>query len=250
MASKKENVTTLVTEPIVETTEVVEDRNTLLDFWNKNSRLIIPFLVGLAIGIAAFFAYKFLYKAPREVEANEAAFPAENLFAKMTGAGFSKDSAKIALDGGTLDGAKITGFLAIINKYGSTAAGNRATYDAGATYLHTGEYEKAVKYLKDFSSNGAYQTEIKKYTMLGHAYAELKKNDEAFDAYKKAASVNKKDENFTADALMVAGNFATKIGKNKEAIEFFTEARDEYPNFPAVSNGDVDKYLAKLGVTK
>ena len=202
------------------------------------------------IGASAFLAYKFLYKAPREVEANEAAFPAENLFAKMTGAGFSKDSAKIALDGGTLDGAKITGFLAIINKYGSTAAGNRATYDAGATYLHTGEYEKAVKYLKDFSSNGAYQTEIKKYTMLGHAYAELKKNDEAFDAYKKAASVNKKDENFTADALMVAGNFATKIGKNKEAIEFFTEARDEYPNFPAVSNGDVDKYLAKLGVTK
>ena len=86
--------------------------------------------------------------------------------------------------------------------------------------------------------------------MLGHAYAELNKNDDALDAYKKAANVNKQDENFTADALMVAGNFANKIGKTKEAIEFFTEARNEYPNFPAVSNGDVDKYLAKLGVTK
>ena len=36
--------------------------------------------------------------------------------------------------------------------------------------------------------------EIKRQTMLGHAYAELKKNDDAMAAYAKATTVNKKDE--------------------------------------------------------
>ena len=250
MASKKENVTTLVTEPIVETTEVVEERNTLLNFWTKNRKLITSALIGFCIGVALFLAYKFLYKAPREIEANEAIFPAENLFGKMDKTGFGKDSANIALNGGTLDGMKVVGLLSIINKYGSTKSGNRASYLAGATYLHIKEYDKAIKCLNDYSLGDVYQTMIGKYKMLGLAYSELKKNDDALDAFKKATNVNKKDENFTADALMTAGAFAIKIGKSKEAIEFFTEARDEYPNFPAVSNGDVDKYLAKLGVTK
>ena len=249
MASKNKKVVTEETEQIIEPI-VTEDRNVLLEFWNKNKKIISSLLLGIVVGVCAFFAYKKFIKEPKELEAAEMAFPAEKLFAAMASGNFSKDTTKLVLDGGILEGAKVTGFLKIIDKFGGTNAGNRATYFAGATYLHNGEFEKAIKYLKDFSSNGAYQTEIKKYTMLGHAYSELKKDNEALESYKKAANVNKKDENFTADALMVAGAFAEKIGKNKEAIEFYTEARDEYPNFGAVQNGDVDKYLAKLGVTK
>jgi tetratricopeptide (TPR) repeat protein len=248
MASKKEKVEILETEQIQEPI-IVDDRNVLLEFWNKYSKKILMFLGGLLLGVLLFFGYKNFVKAPKEKEAAEASFPAEMLFGKMASSQFSKDSVNIVLNGGVLDGAKITGLLSIISKYGGTNAGNRASYFAGATYLHTNEYEKAIKYLKDYDNKGAYQTEIKKQTMLGHCYAELKKNDEALDAYTKATSVNKKDENFTADALMVAGGFAEKIGKNKEAIAFYKEARDEYPNFAAVQNGDVDKYLAKLGVT-
>ena len=248
MASKKDKVEVLETEQIQEPI-ITEDRNVLLEFWTKHSKKIVAFSIGALVGVALFFGYKQFIKAPKEIEAADACFPAETIFAKMASTEFSKDSSKIVLDGGVLDGKKITGFLAIINKYGGTDAANRATYDAGATYLHANEYEKAIKFLKDFEDKGAYQTEIKRQTMLGHAYAELKKNDDAMGAYAKATTVNKKDENFTADALMVAGAFAEKIGKTKEAIAFYKEARDEYPNFGAVQNGDVDKYLAKLGVT-
>jgi tetratricopeptide (TPR) repeat protein len=248
MASKKEKVEVLETEQIQEPI-IVDDRNVALDFWNKYSKKITAGLIGLLVGVALFFGYKHFIKAPKEIEAAEAAFPAETFFGKMASTEFSKDSSTIVLDGGVLDGKKITGLLSIINKYGGTNAGNRATYFAGATYLHSNNFEKAIKFLKDYDSKGAYQTEIKKQTMLGHAYAELKKNDDAMAAYEKATTVNKKDENFTADALMVAGAFAEKIGKTKEAIAFYKEARDEYPNFAAVQNGDVDKFLAKLGVT-
>lgn len=246
MASKNKKIETeQIIEPIV-----LEEKNTLLEFWNKYSKMISSFLIGIMIGVLAFFAYKKFIKEPKELEAKVAIYPAENLFVSMANTGFNKDSANIALNGGILDGKKVTGLLSIISKFGGTKAGNRATYDAGAIYLNTQDYNNAIKYLKDFSSYGAYQTEIKKCTMLGHAYAELKKDSEALEYYQKAANVNKKDENFTGDALMVAGAFAEKVGKTKEAIALYTEARDEYPNFAAVQNGDVDKYLAKLGVTK
>jgi predicted negative regulator of RcsB-dependent stress response len=246
MASKKEKVETeQIIEPVV-----VERKNTLGDFWAKNSKTITAGLIGLVIGVTAFFGYKYLIKLPKEKEAAEAIFPAENLYGKMASTSFSKDSVNIVLNGGVLDGTKVTGLLKIIDKYGSTPAGNRANYEVGATYLQTKEFDKAIKYLKEFDGNGAYQTDIKKNIMLGHAYAELKKTDDALAAYKKAASINDKDENFTPDALMTAAAYAETVGKTSDAVELYTKARDKYPTFPAVSNGDVDKYLAKLGVVK
>ncbi len=65
--------------------------------------------------------------------------------------------------------------------------------------------------------------------MLGDAYAELKKNDDALDYYKKAAAVNTKDEFMTAEALYKAALFAETTGKTKEAIEIFKKIKDEYP---------------------
>ena len=86
--------------------------------------------------------------------------------------------------------------------------------------------------------------------MLANAYAEQKKTDEAMSAFKKAASVNEKDEAFTAEALVTAAAYADAVGKQKEAIDMYQQAKDKYPNYPAVQSGDIDKYLAKLGVTK
>jgi tetratricopeptide (TPR) repeat protein len=85
---------------------------------------------------------------------------------------------------------------------------------------------------------------------LGHAYSELKKTDEAMSYYKKAASVDEKDEGMTTEALFIAARYAEATGKTKEAIEMFQKLKDEYPSSLKVMSGDVDKYLAKLGVTK
>ena len=72
---------------------------------------------------------------------------------------------------------------------GGTAAGNRANYMVGASYLHIGEFAKAIQYLEDFDGNGASQVQSKAYLLMGHAYAEQKKTSEALSNYKKAASV-------------------------------------------------------------
>ena len=119
---------------------------------------------------------------------------------------------------------------------------------AGASYLHIKEFDKAIKYLKDFDANGASQVQSKAYLMLGHAYAEQKKTSDALDYYKKAATVNEKDEFFAADALLVAAKYSDATGNNKEAIDLFQQLKEKYPTNAAVQSGEIDKYLAKHGV--
>ncbi|MFC4261494.1 tetratricopeptide repeat protein [Ferruginibacter yonginensis] len=220
------------------------------DFWATYSKPIIYVGGAVIILIAGYFGYKKFVVEPKEIKANEAVFQAESLFDKMATTGFNKDSINIVLNGGTVDNANITGLLKIISTYSGTKAANRANYMVGAAYLQNKEFDKAIKYLNDFSSNGAYQLDIKKNILLGHAYAELKKTDDALSAYKKATTINDKDEALTADALIIAAAYAQSLGKKEDAISLYQKAKDNYPAFPAVQNGDVDKNLAVLGVTK
>ena len=120
----------------------------------------------------------------------------------------------------------------------------------GACYLHIKEFDKAIKYLKDFDGNGADQVQCKAYLMLGHAYAEKNNTAEAMNYYKKAGEVNQKDEAITPDALMIYATYADVNGKNEEAIETYKKIKDNYPNYMGASNGEIDKRLARLGEFK
>jgi TolA-binding protein len=217
-------------------------------FWAKFSKPII--YVGSAIILLAggWFAYQKFYKQPNEQKASEAIFPAEKLFGKMASSNFTKDSITLVLKGDKAQG--ITGILDVIKKYGSTKTGDRANYIAGACYLHQGDAANAIKYLKDFNGNGANQIVSKANILLGHAYAEQKKTEDALSAYKKAASVAANDESMAAEALFVAAAYADVLGKSKDAVELFTQLKDKYPANQRVSGGEVEKYLAKLGVTQ
>lgn len=246
MSEKKVIEATAVTA----TTEPIEALDRVKGFWDKFSKPIIYVGSAIILLIGGWYAYQEFVVTPNQQKASELIFPAENLFAKMATSGFNKDSVNIALNGGELEGKKITGLLKIISQYGSTEAGNRAKYMVGASYLHINEFEKAIKYLSDFDGNGASQIQNKAYILLGHAYAEQKNTSEALSNYKKAASVNEKDEFFAADALLLAASYAVSIGNNKEAISLYEEVKEKYPSNVAVQNGEVDKNLAKLGETK
>jgi len=230
-----------VTAPAVETNEAVEKAK---DFWAKFSKPIIYVGSAVILIIGGWYAYKNFVKAPNEEKAAELIFPAEQLFDKMAQqAAFNKDSINFVLNGG---GAGVTaGVLKVISNYGGTDAGNRARFIAGACYLHNNDFNNAIKQLKDFSTS-ATQVQTAAFSMLGDASAELKKNDEAMDYYKKATAVNVKDEFMTAEALYKAALFAESIGKSTEAIDMFKRIKDEFPTSGHAA--DVDKYLARLGV--
>jgi tetratricopeptide (TPR) repeat protein len=244
MAEK--NVQTVQAEKGGDETDVILQK--AKGFWDKFSKPIIYIGGAIILLGGGWYLYKHFYKGPKEKDAEKAFYPAEQLFDKMAATSFSKDTVSLVLSGGKLpDGRTITGLLSVISKYGGTAAGNRAHYLAGACYLHTNEFDKAIKQLKEFDGNGASQLQSVCYGMIGDAYAELKKNDDALSYYKKAATVNEKDNFITPDALMKAAMFCEKNNKAKDAIDMYKKIKEEYPTSQQAPL--VDKYLARLGVT-
>jgi len=219
-------------------TEAIEVLDRARGFWEKNSRMIMVVSSIVIVLIGGYLVYKYMFKAPEEAKAADAIFKAE--------INFRKDSLQLALSG---DGSRDNpGFVKVIKTYGSTPSGNLAKLYAGESYLHLGDYANAVKYLKDFNSNGAKQVEAKVYGLLGDAYSEQKKNDEAVENYKKAASTFEKDAAMSSEYLFRAALLLETSGKNKEAIAVYQELKDK---FPRTEKGySADKYLARLGVTQ
>jgi len=237
----------------VQVTPVVVEKNETLErakgFWARYSKPIIIIGSVVILVLGGYYGYKHLIQIPKEEKASEAIFPAEKLFVKITsGSSFGQDTVGIILNGSKPQ--NITGLLSIISKYSGTDAANRAEYMAGACYLHLKQFDKAISHLKDFDGNGANQVQSKAYTMLGHAYAEQKKTDDALSYYKKAADVDSDDDGIASEALFMAGGYAEAMGKTEEAIKLFQKLKDKYAGTQRVMSGDADKYLAKLGVTK
>src|ERR1700710_1572713 len=123
----------------VETVETNEALQRAKGFWAKFSKPIIYVGGAIIILIGAWFGYKKFIKEPNELTASELIFPAEKLYVKMTQSpAFSKDTVNIVLNGGVLEGAKVTGLLSLMKNNSGTPAANRAAYIAGVCYMQLG----------------------------------------------------------------------------------------------------------------
>ena len=213
-------------------------------FWLNNSKPLMYIGSAIIIILAGWLIYKYMFKVPKEEKANDAVFVTQKYFSDFSNA--PSDSVKIMLAAKCLNGdGRNDGALRIINKYSGTAAANLCEYYAGACYLHLHQYAKAIKFLKDFDADGATQIKSRAYGMIADANAELNKNDDALDYYKKAANVDDKDEFTSSEYLFRAALFAQSTGKTKDAIDLFKKIKEEYPLSDKAA--EVDRYLAKLG---
>lgn len=212
-------------------------------FWDKNGKTITTVGGALIVLVAGFLVYKFMFQVPKNEKANDAVFVTQKYFAEFTNA---TDSAKTQLAAKVLNGDGTNpGALKIMNEYSGTDAANLCQYYAGACYLHIGQFDKAISFLKSFNADGATQIKSRTLGMLGDASAELNKNDDALSYYKKAADVNEKDEFTSSEYLFKAAVFAEATGKTKDAIELFKKLKTNYPLSDKAD--DADRYLAKLG---
>lgn len=212
-------------------------------FWEDYSKPISYIGSAIIILVAAWLIYKYMFKVPEQEKADKVVFVTQKYFSEFTNA---TDSAKIMLASKVLNGDGVNpGALRIMNQYSGTPAANLCEYYAGACYLHLGQFEKSIKYLKDFDANGATQIKSRALGMMGDASAELNKNDDALDYYKKAANVNTKDDYTSSEFLFRAALFAESTGKTKDAIDLFKKIKTDYPLTEKAA--DVDRYLARLG---
>src|SRR4030095_9109284 len=202
-------------------------------FWDKNQKSLLTILIIVVLVIGGWYGYKNYIVGPKEEEAQNAMWKAEEYF--------RQDSLRLALNGDKFN----RGFLYIINNYGSSRAGNLAKYYAGLCYLRTGDFNKSVTYLKDFKTS-AKQIQMMAYGALGDAYSELNKNDDAVTYYKKAATEFTEDVTMSSEYLFRAALKLETVGKNSEALELYKELKQKYPN--TERGFSADKYIYRLSI--
>ncbi|WP_127125044.1 tetratricopeptide repeat protein [Pseudoflavitalea rhizosphaerae] len=216
-----------------------EDRfaNTFEGFWQKNGKKVSIGILAVVLLVAGYFAYNNFVKAPENVKAGNAMWKAES--------NFRNDSFALALNG---DGSAANpGFLKVISKYGGTKTANLAKFYAGACYLQIGDFNNAVKYLNDYSSTSEVLN-VRVYGLLGDAYSELGKKDQAVENYKKAGKAFADDTFNSSEYLYRAAVLLADQNKTADAIALLKEIKK---NFPMTPRGvEADKLMAKLGETK
>ncbi|MFN4006003.1 MAG: tetratricopeptide repeat protein [Chitinophagaceae bacterium] len=224
------------TTPVQET--IIEPKSTDVlasvgSFWEKNKKTISGLLIGAVVVVGGYYAYNSFVVAPKQQQANEVIFKAEQLFAV--------DSFKTAVEGGN----GIKGFKYIASEFSGTPTGNRAKYLAGVSYYRLGEYNKAIEYLSDFKTDAA-QIQMMAYGVLGDCYSELKKNTEAITAYKNAARIFTKDEVNASEYLFRAALLSEVTGNTKEALVLYKELEER---FPRTDKGfQAKKYIYRLSI--
>ena len=181
----------------------------------------------LAIIIIALLVHQF-YITPRNLHAQESIFRAEQAF--------NEGNYEKALNG---DGENM-GFLAVIDEYGSTKAGNLACLYAAKCYAATEKYQEAIDMLNKFDGCGDAMISPAATALKGNCYAELGENEKAAELLLKAA---KEADNNTISptCLLQAGQIFTALGQNDKALDCYKQIKSKYQQSSVYY--EIDKYI-------
>lgn len=201
------------------------------DFFNQKKNQNLVFGIGgvIALIVVAYMGYQY-YISNRNQEAQEEMFQAVYYF--------EADSLGKALNG---DGNSY-GFVDITDYYSGTEAANLANYYIGASYMKLGEYENAIRALKDFSASDAL-VQARAYALIGDAYMELDDFESAVSWFSKASDYNPNDE-FTPIYLNKLALAYEVKGDMKKAADTYGEIVDDY--FGSSQYQDAQKHKARI----
>lgn len=197
-------------------------------FFKKNSKTIEWAIIAILAVICIILALNKWYITPAKVEAQGQMFNAEQLF--------REGNFETALNG---DG-NILGFAQVADQYGSKA-GRIVYFYEGICNLQMGNNEEAINCLKKYSTKDKIM-KARALCAIGDAQANLGNTEAALAQYKKAAAVE--DNLLAAGYLLKAGIAAEKLGKNKEALDFFQTIKDKYPQ--TMEGYTIDKYISRI----
>jgi tetratricopeptide (TPR) repeat protein len=211
--------------------DLVEARQSAQSFIEDNQLYIFGGLVALVLLVGGVFAWKNFYKAPKQKEAVQAMWKAEQMF--------ERDSFATAL---TNPGGGYDGLVSLVDNYGGMDAGNAANFYTGLSYLHTGQFDAAISYLNSVKASGQILP-IVKFGALGDAHSEKGEFDKAISNYQKAIK-NGDNEALTPVYLKRLGMLYEKQGKAADARKQYQQVKDQYPNSGEAR--DIEKYLIRL----
>ena len=197
-----------------------------------------PIFIGVLIVIIAasiYLSVRHFYILPREAKAQAEMFRGTFYF--------EKDSFQLALNG---NGADFIGFEAIANEHSSTAAGNLAKAYTGLCYMHLGQYDKAVEYLKKFKASDLLVSPAI-LGAIGDCYVEMDRTKEGIGYFEKAAE-KAENELISPIYLKKAGIAYESLKEYDKALEAYRTIKDDYPS--SMEAGDIEKYIARANELK
>lgn len=205
----------------------------------KNQKIIFVAVGIIALATIGYLLFDKFVASPKEEEAANEMFQAEQYFTQAVNAQKSQDSLyNLSLNGG--EGKY--GFLAIMDKYDGTDAANLAHYFAGTAYLNTGKYKEAVQHLEDFKT----KDDILKATALGatgDAFIQLGKLEDGLKFYIDASAATTNDA-ITPRFLLKAAQVSLDLKKKEDALKYYKEIKEKYST--SQEGALVDAYIAEL----
>ena len=192
-------------------------------FVAKYQNLILSTIGVITVVVLGYLAYDSYIAQPQNTTAVSELNQAQYYFNLAVNGDDADALYQRAIEGG--DGKY--GFLDIIENYGNTKAADLAAYSVGMSYLNTQEYEKAIDYLNDFSSDDVLLSALA-MGALGDAYVQLGQDEKALQNY--IAAFNASDNSFTTPKyLYKAGLLASMLNKNDQALDYFNQIQETYP---------------------
>lgn len=200
-------------------------------FIEENQKLLTIIVLALVVIVGGYYAYMKMHMQPLEKEAQKESYTAQVYF--------ERDDYQMALDG---DGVH-PGFLEIMDQFGQTKTGKLSRYYAGISYLHLGDFENAIEYLKKFKTKNPELSAISAGA-IGDSYLELGDKEEALKWYTKAVSYK---NNLTAPFyLLKQGLLFEQNGQNMNALEAFQSIKNDYKNSNEARQ--IDKYITRVSL--
>ncbi|WP_340199140.1 tetratricopeptide repeat protein [Ascidiimonas sp. W6] len=199
----------------------------------RNQNYIVGLIGVISLVVLGYLAYNQFVQKPKEIEASNELYFAQQYFDKALNTADSDSLYNLALTGA--EGKY--GLLDIIDTYSGTDAANIASYSAGMAYLNTGQYDKAIDYLQDFSSEDAMMGPIAKGA-IGDAFMQLDQPSDALEYYEKAIAMQVND--FTTPLFLLKAGIAAKaLSKYEKALGFFNRIKEEFPTSDQANQVDV-----------
>ncbi|WP_310993938.1 tetratricopeptide repeat protein [Aequorivita marina] len=199
----------------------------------KNQKLILGVIGVVAVCVLGYFLYQKFVQQPKEAEAMNEMFQAQNYWEQALTAPAKDSLYNLSLQGG--EGKY--GFLDIMNNYSGTNAANLAHYYAGMAYLNTNKYKEAVAQLDKFKSDDDMLAPLAKGA-IGDAFMQLGQNEDALKYYEEAAKMRTND--FTTPRfLLKAGIAAMSLKNTDKALSHFKKIADDYPKSAEAAKAEI-----------
>ena len=226
--SKKTSTSSVKSEVAQESTtaevfETLDTKASKTEEWVVKYQNIILSSIGIVvIGVLGYLGYQNYILEPKAKEAISELNQAQYYFELAVNTVNSDSLYKRALNGG--EGKY--GFLDIIENYKGTTAAKLATYSAGMAYLNIKDYQNAINYLDQFTSEDVLLGALAKGA-IGDALVQMNQLDKAYNYYVDASMINNNMYS-TPKYLYKAAMLGAKLGKNSQALVYLKRIEKEF----------------------